>query len=157
MRLPLLLATFSLIMPAAATANVSYPLEAESHFNVGIRIGWNTESGDLLWGLEASYTYQGELTHGPVLNLDVREGGLRFGLGYEVVLVPPTLGVEIGPTLAITDGRLEAGWHATGFIGFLLFVHDQATWLPSGFTNEVGFTLKAPIPVNEIDYSGSPD
>lgn len=141
----------------AGLANVAMPFEAQTHLNIGVRLGWNTVSGDPLWGFEASYTYWGKLTHGPVLNLDFRDNGLRIGLGYELVLIPPALGLETGPTIAITDGALEVGWHAAGFIGFLVFIHDQATLLPSGFANELGLTLKAPVPVIEVDYSGSDD
>jgi hypothetical protein len=156
-RCSFLVAAVFFVLSSTARSHVVMPLEAHTHLNVGVRLAWNTMSGDIVWGFEASYTFWGDLTHGPVLSLDVPTSGPRLGLGYELVMVPPAIGIETGPSLAITDGELEAGWHATGFIGFLLFVYDEATWLPSGDVNELGLMLKAPIPVVEKDFSGSAD
>ena len=139
-----------------ALANVVNPLDGDAHVNIGVRLAWDTESGDRVIGIEVSYTFREGMngrdivnvfSHGAVLNVDFLGGGTRVGLGYEAVTIPTTLGLETGPSLLIAEQGLEVGWHITPFMGFLLFAYDQVTFLPSGTTNEFGFLLKAPIPV----------
>ena len=153
-RLALLaLLLFSLVV-ADARADVATPLDGDEHLNIGVRIGWDTDNGDMLWGFEASYTFRDELVHGPVMNLDFGRSATRIGLGYEVTsidgdVLPPTLGLEIGPSVILGSDGVETGAHATVFIGGLLFLYDQLTLMPSGITNDFGFILKAPIPTSD--------
>jgi hypothetical protein len=141
------IAAILLVAPAVAVCDTP-GFEGYTHLNIGARIGWNTGNGNFLWGLEASYTFQDDVVHGAVVNLDFLDEGTRLGIGYEVVPLPG-VGFEAGPTFLFGDGSTDSGLHATAFIGVIGYAYDQFTFLGSASTNEVGLILKAPITIVE--------
>jgi hypothetical protein len=121
--------------------------------NIGLRLGWMLgDGGGAIVGVEASYTWldSDTFTHGPVVGADVHRGDVRVHAGYEIIAPRlPIGGIEVGPTLRLSEEGPELGVHLTPFIGWYGYPYYSATVYGSGGTQEVGAFLKFPIQIDD--------
>ena len=139
-----------LILANFAFANAQTTL---SIFSPGIKLGYTFgDPGGFTYGVELSYVemvnhqpYHGlpyGFSYGPVFNLDRFDGVTRLHLGFETVL---GVGLCIGPTLVIQDGRQHWGYSVIPFIGLIVYPYYNFTSAGDFRFNEVGSYLKFPI------------
>lgn len=147
----LIVLAMSLAIASSANAQGNWRFDGDwlpstaMYANVGLQLGWDLESGETLFGLDASAVFHDNVAHGPVFNVVFWRGGSRWQLGYEVV-TETTLGIVTGPTVAFSGNTDILGWHMAFFGGVFIVPYYQVTMLPGPDAEEAGaYLFKLPI------------
>jgi hypothetical protein len=122
----------------------------------GLKFGYSFgKNGGFIFGLEVSIVLHSEdsFIYGAVVSIEHIKNAFILHAGLETT-TPWIIGIEVGPSLLLQNGRNKFGFGATTYLGVILMPFVNYTWFSKKHSFvQTGSFLKIPIQIDGRKFS----